>query len=64
MLTIETETKVAKLLLNLAEGEKAVEIQREILANYKDFDPYLAFRRIDKENKTYIDAFNIIDFLK
>jgi hypothetical protein len=64
MLSIETEARVAKLFLNLADGEKSVEIARQLLNDQLDFDPYLAFKRIDREGKNYIDEYNIIDFLK
>lgn len=64
MLSIETEARIAKVFLNLADGEKTVEINRQVLADQLDFDPYNAFRRLDAENKNYIDEFNIVDFLK
>lgn len=64
MLSIETEARVSKVFLSLADGERAVEVNRKILADQLDFDPYQAFRRIDTENKNYIDEFNIINFLK
>jgi hypothetical protein len=64
MLSIETEARVAKLFLNLADGEKSIEINRQVLADQLDFDPYQTFRRLDTENKNYVDEFNIVDFLK
>ena len=64
MLSIETEARVAKRLLNLAEGEKSVEINRQVLADQIDFDPYKAFKRIDTRGKNIIDEFDIVDFLK
>lgn len=64
MLSIETEARVAKLFINLAEGEKSVEINRQVLADQIDFDPYTAFKRIDSRLKNSIDEFDIVDFLK
>ena len=64
MLSIETEARVAKLFLNLAEGEKSVEINRQVLADQLDFDPYQAFKRLDTQGKNSIDEFDIVDFLK
>ena len=64
MLSTETETRVAKLILILAEGEKSSQITRQVLSEQRDFDPYLAFKRIDKEGKNYIDEYNIVDFMK
>jgi hypothetical protein len=64
MLSIETEARVAKLFLNLAEGEKSVEINRQVLADQLDFDPYQTFKRLDTQGKNSIDEFDIVDFLK
>jgi hypothetical protein len=64
MLSIETEARVAKLFLNLAEGEKSVEINRQVLGDQLDFDPYQAFKRLDSQGKSSIDEFDIVDFLK
>jgi hypothetical protein len=64
MLSVETEARITKLLLNLADGEKAIQTTRQILSNERQFDPYLAFKRFDKENKNSIDEFNIVEFLK
>lgn len=64
MISIGTETRVAKLLIAVAECEKAVEISRQVLGNNIDFNPYQAFRRLDRESKNYVDSYNIVDFLK
>jgi hypothetical protein len=64
MLSIETESRISKLLLTLADGEKATELTRQLLSDKRDFDPYLAFKRLDREGKNRIDEFNIVDFLK
>ena len=64
MLSIETEARVARLLLTLAEGEKAVEVNRLVLGENLDFNANQVFRRLDREGKNFIDEFNIVDFLK
>lgn len=64
MLSIETEARVAKLFLNLADGEKAVEINRQVLSEQIDFDAYQIFKRLDTQGKNSIDEFDIVDFLK
>ena len=64
MLSAETETKIAKLILILAEGEKSSQITRQVLSEQTDFDPYLAFKRIDRECKNSIDEYNIVEFMK
>jgi hypothetical protein len=64
MLSIETEARLAKLFLNIADGEKAVEKSRQLLGDQLDFDPYQTFKKLDLESKNYVDEFNIVDFLK
>jgi len=64
MLSIETESRVTKLFINLFEGERSVEISRENLAIQRDFDAYQIFQRLDRERKNYIDEYNLVDFLK
>jgi hypothetical protein len=64
MISYETEEKVARLLARLADGEKSTEILRSVLSDLKEFDPYLTFKSFDKEEKNYIDEYNIVDFLK
>jgi len=64
MLSIETESIISKLLLNLADNEKATEVVRQVLGEYIDFDAYDVFRYLDRENKSYIDEYDIVDFLK
>jgi hypothetical protein len=64
MLSIETEARVARLFINLADGEKNVDISRKVLVEQRNFDPYLAFKRLDREGKNYIDEYNLLDFLK
>ena len=64
MVSIETQARLAKLLLNLADGEKSVEVTRQSLADQLDFDCYKAFKRIDRESKNFVDSYTIVDFLK
>ena len=64
MISIETQARLAKLLLNMADGEKSVEVTRQVLSEQIDFDCYKAFKRLDRESKNYVDAYNIVDFLK
>jgi Ca2+-binding EF-hand superfamily protein len=64
MLSAETESRLSKLLLTLADGEAAVETTRLLLANQLGFDPYNLFRLLDTESKGWLDAVNIVDFLR
>ena len=63
MISIETEARVAKILLYLAESEHNIEINRKCLSDSLEFDPYQIFKILDKDYKNRIDICNIIDFL-
>ena len=39
MLSIETEARVAKILITIAENEKEIEINRKYLSDNFEFDP-------------------------
>lgn len=64
MLSIETEAKIAKLLVALSQGEHYVETSRQVLCNNIEFDAYQVFQELDIEGKNTIDAYNISNFLK
>ena len=64
MLSIETDKRLAKLMMQLAEGERTIEIARQVLSDLYDFDAYQIFKNLDIEGKNRIDAINIIEFLK
>lgn len=63
MLSFDTRRKLADTLLTISDGERQIEIVRQILCEQIDFEPYAAFRRIDRHRKTAIDATDIICFL-
>ena len=64
MLSIETECKLANIFLTLAEGEKSVDINRQILVELDDFDPYQIVCFIDTQQKNYINSFDLKNFLE
>ena len=64
MISIETEARVAKLLLTLAQGERNVEISRQVLSDNFDFDAFQIFKFLDREGKNRVDAVNLVDFLR
>ena len=64
MCSPETEQKLCKLLLILAEGERAIEISRQVLSDLKEFDSFQIFKNIDIEDKNKIDCYSIINFLR
>ena len=58
-----TETKLSKIFINLAKGERKSEISRQVLCDNSDFNPFQLFKLLDIENKNYINSTNIINFL-
>ena len=64
MCSPETEQKLCKLLLILAEGERSTEISRQVLSDLKEFDSFQIFKNIDIEDKNKIDCYSIINFLR
>ena len=64
MYSSETEKKLGKLLMILAEGERAIEISRQVLSDLKEFDSFQIFKNIDIEDKNKIDCYSIINFLR
>ena len=64
MISIETEARVARLLLSLAEGERSAEISRQVLSDNFDFDAYQVFKFLDVECKNRVDAINLCNFLR
>ena len=64
MSSIETEKRLSKLMMQLAEGERTIEISRQVLSDLYDFNAYQIFKHLDIEGKNRIDINNIIEFLK
>ncbi len=63
MLSKETEARVAKILIIIAENERSIEISREILSQIPEYDPFSIFRAFDKNSKNKIDYNDINNFL-
>jgi Ca2+-binding EF-hand superfamily protein len=51
-------------MMQLAEGERTIEISRQVLSDLYDFNAYQIFKNLDIEGKNRIDVNNIIEFLK
>lgn len=56
MLSIETKHKIKEILLFCGEEEIAIEKLRQVLSGYRDFEPYTAFKRIDRDQTGLITA--------
>ena len=64
MCSVETERLVSKLFMTLAEGERSIEISRQVLSDLIEFDPYKIFKTLDIEGKNKIDSSNILAYLR
>lgn len=64
MLTVETTTRLAELFWRVIDGERQVEIVRQVLAEQPDFSPYAAFRTMDRLQKGYLTSTDLVDFLR
>ena len=54
MVGYDSKLKLKELLLFIAEQELSIEKMRQILASIRDFEPYAAFKRIDRNGNSYI----------
>ena len=61
---LEFEKQFAKYLLISLEAEREIEVQRNILGRLQMFEPYAAFKRINRQNTKRIDMQDIAKFLK
>ena len=64
MLSIESKQKLKDLLLCFSEGEIAIEKLRQYLATIKEFEPYSAFKRIDRDQNGFITSKKLCTFLR
>ena len=64
MLGQSTRFKIYLLLKAISENETIVEEQRQQLAEQKGFEPWAAFKRIDRQGQGKISAYDINQFLK
>ena len=55
----ESKEKLKEVLVLTAETEVAIEKMRQELCKMEDFEPYTAFRRIDRKNAGLIDRFSL-----
>ena len=63
MLSKETEARITKILLSIANLERSIEINRQVLNDNFDYDPFQIFKSLDNCNKNKIDLYDIINFL-
>ena len=59
----EVKTRLATMMLNIAEEEARLESQRNKLCVQNLFEPYSAFSRIDRDGKGFITARDVGKYL-
>lgn len=59
-----SKSKLGELFLTVAEEELMIERQRQNLASLREFEPYAAFTRVDRDHKGYITAKDIAIFVR
>lgn len=63
MLSLELQSRLAHLLLQVADLERQVEITRQVLCELIDFEPYSAFRALDRFSTGALTSRDIEEFL-
>ena len=63
MISVLTESKLARFFVEVAQNERSIEVQRQIVCEDPDFDPNTAFDRIDRLRYGNISPLDVVDFL-
>jgi len=64
MVSIETEARIVRLIMEIAKEERGIEVVRQVLAEQPLFEPYAAFQRIDRHYRGYLTSGDLRHFLK
>lgn len=59
----EASRVFCEVILEMGRKEKKLEVIRQVLCEIADFEPYSAFRRLDRNHKNYLDQSDIFLFL-
>ena len=62
MLSKETESKIVNILKKIASGETSVEVNRKLLSDNLDFDPYQIFTNLIQKGREYITPVDIQNY--
>ncbi len=63
MLSLDTENLICEFLFTISDGEKNIDVIRQVLADQSDFDPFKIFKILDSENKGFITDNNLKYYL-
>ena len=59
-----TKKRMAKLLMCIGEQEQSLEQARQALCNCLQFEPYTAFKRLDRNGQGYITVYDVLEFAR
>ena len=63
-LSHDNQLVLKKLLITVAKGEKSIELQRQMLAARKAFEPHAAFQRLDRGSNGKLGSLDLLKFLR
>lgn len=63
-LSATSKKRLSRLLLYIGDAEKEIENKRHNLCQSTLFEPYAAFKRIDRYENSYIIGLDILTFLE
>jgi hypothetical protein len=55
-ISYDTKLKLKDLFVCLADEELGIEKLRQVLASIKEFEPYAAFKRIDRDDTGFLTS--------
>jgi len=64
MTSLTTEYKLASVFQAVYSGEKDIEISRQVLAERSAFEPYTAYKRINRTSGPSLSVYQVLDFLR
>lgn len=64
MISYDTKLKLKDLFVCLADEELGIEKLRQVLASIKEFEPYSAFKRIDRDDNGLLTSKKICQYLR
>ena len=64
MLGYETEKRLKSFFDAVLDGEMMQEHKRQRLCTIRDFSPYSAFMRLDRDGNEHLTSFEILNFLR
>ena len=64
MLGHESERRLKEVLVAVSDGERDLESARQRLCAIRDFSPYSAFQRINRDLNEFVNSFELLNFLR